>query len=167
MATENVFILGQESGIIRLNTLESIQQADLALASQVRRQLLLLSHDLDLARFGASSWLEALKPFWHERDAMLRILVAHPETALALSHPLLALARRLTSYIQIKKIDPALYPAEESWLIADGLALVREQKPGMAYADMRSLSTAPELTERFNAWFTHASDIAELRSLML
>lgn len=167
MATESKLILGQESGIIRLNTRDSILQADLALASQARRQILLLSRDLEINRFGTDAWLEALKPFWHGRDTVLRILVSHPETALALSHPLLSLARRLTSHIQIRKLDPALYPAAESWLIADGIALVREQKPGTAYADMRSLSTAPELMERFNAWYNHASDIPELRSLML
>ncbi len=167
MATESGLILGQASGIIRLNTRDAQQEADLALASQARRQLLLLSRDLDITRFGNQTWLEALKPFWHGRDTVLRILISHPETALAQSHPLLVLARRLTSHIHIRKLDPDLYPAEESWLIADGLGLVREQKPSMAYADMRSLATAPELTERFNTWFQHASDLTELRNLML
>ncbi len=158
--------LGEESGILRLQSLAALCELDRLLTAQARREILLLSADLEPERFDREDWLNVLSTVLREQQVQLLVLTCDDAPALHHRHGLLTLARRLPSLIRAKQISAADFPAGESQLMVDRIGLVR-RKDGHVYADMRSLATATQCREQFVHLFEHARDIPELRSLAL
>ncbi len=158
--------LGQDSGILRPQSLDETRQLDRLLTCEVRHELLLLSADLDPERFNDTDWLEDLSRALRERQVLLHVLLAADSASVHTRHGLLDLARRLPSCIKVRKRARADLATDESWLIADRLGIIR-RLDGQIYADMRSISTAPQCGEIFMQLFEHAQDLPELRTLPL
>ena len=92
----------------RIETLESIVLATEQLINAARRQLCIFSRDLDFKIYGQSAIAEALKQFaLRNRGDGVRIILQEPANLAGQMHPVLALAQRLPSHIQLRAPEEA------------------------------------------------------------
>jgi predicted GNAT family N-acyltransferase len=105
----------------RLDGVEFVLAATQQLILQSRRQLCIYSRDLDYAIFGQKQIVEALKQFaLNNRNSMVQMIIQEPENLQRQSHPVLALAQRLTSYFLIRaplEVEDIQYPS--TFVISD------------------------------------------------
>lgn len=164
------FQLGSHPDLERFTRPEQAQAHALALLLQARNSLCLYSPDLE-------SWL-----YNHSsvQDACTRLLLANPKNRLRIllrdvgkpvrqGHRLLNLARRITSNLHIRRINPD-HPSDESaYLLADDRGLLLREIPEQygGYA----LYNDPGRARQRQAQFDQAWDISildpDLRSFLL
>ncbi|MBC9251012.1 histone acetyltransferase HPA2 [Pseudomonas alcaligenes] len=124
------FQLASHSPLERFELPEQAQAHALALLQQARHSLCLYSTDLEPWLYNHSS----------AQEACTRLLLANPRNRLRIllrdvsrpvkqGHRLLNLARRLTSNLQIRRINPDLPSEEVAYLLADGHGLLLRPQP--------------------------------------
>lgn len=108
-----------------LSTMPEVRDASLKVAKSAQRLLSIFTPDLEPLIYGEEPFLEAIKRLVLARSyAKVRVLVADPSRALVDNNRFLALARRLTSCIDLRSMSPE-YPASAgAFIIADDKALV-------------------------------------------
>lgn len=93
------------SEAVAVEGLEGFAATALAAVASAQRELLLLSLELDLRLYGSVEFVEAVKRFALSSErAELRLLLNRTELARR-GHPLIALARRVPSRIQIRQLS--------------------------------------------------------------
>lgn len=93
------------SEAVAVEGLDGFAATALAAVGDARRELLLLSLELDPRLYGSAAFVEAVKRFALSSErAELRLLLNRTELARR-GHPLIALARRLPSRIQIRQLS--------------------------------------------------------------
>jgi hypothetical protein len=118
--------LGVSKDTLSLESWDDNRQAALALARQARRTLQIFSRDLEPAIYEQPDFIAAVTQLaTHSRSARIAILLQDPTRAVKEGHRLVELARRLSSYIEIRR--PAQQHAErtEAFLIADEAGVLR------------------------------------------
>ncbi|MVW75863.1 DUF7931 domain-containing protein [Pseudomonas xionganensis] len=164
------FALGAHTALERFNQIEQARAHALALLQQARRSLCIYSHDLEPWLYHHSSVQQACSQFLLASPRnQLRILLRDSSRAVKEGHRLLSLARRLSSNLQIRKLNPD-YPNEElAFLLADDCGLLVLPEPGQfsGYALYQDLVRARQRRSQFDqAWDTSLIDL-DLRSLLL
>jgi hypothetical protein len=108
-----------------LTTMPEVRQASLQVAKSAQRLLSIFTQDLEPEVYGEEPFLEAIKRLVLARSyAKVRVLLADPSRAVVDNNRFLALARRLTSCIDLRSMSPE-YPASAgAFIIADDKALV-------------------------------------------
>ena len=108
-----------------VSTLPEVRAASVKVAKSAQRLLSIFTADLDPLIYGEEPFLEAIKRLVLARSyAKVRVLLADPSRAMIDNNRFLALARRLTSCIDVRAMSPE-YPASAgSFIIADDKALV-------------------------------------------
>jgi len=108
-----------------LSTMPEVRDASLKVAKSAQRLLSIFTPDLEPLVYGEEPFLEAIKRLVLARSyAKVRVLLADPSRALVDNNRFLALARRLTSCIELRAMSPE-YPANAgAFIIADDKALV-------------------------------------------
>lgn len=164
------FILGAHLPLERFNQAEQARAHALALLQQAQRSLCIYSHDLEPWLYHHSSVQQACTQFLLASPRnQLRILLRDAGRAARDGHRLLSLSRRLSSNLQIRKLNPD-YPSEElGFLLADdcGLLLLPELGQFSGYALYQDPVRARQRRNQFDlAWDTSISD-ADLRSFLL
>jgi hypothetical protein len=103
------------------------------------------------------------------RNADVRLLIGDSSNLSPSSHALLALQRRLSSAIQIRKIGHVTETIDENYLVADGCGLLcfSTREPEMAWADYNNVPLATDYTTRFDELWQHAVEDPNLRLLHL
>lgn len=92
----------------RIETLESAVAATEQLISGARRQLCIFSRDLESKLYGQKAIAEALKQFaLRNRGDGVRIIIQEPANLAGQLHPVLELAQRLPSHIQLRAPEEA------------------------------------------------------------
>lgn len=156
-----------------LQPFESRQDArshSLALFGQARRSLCLYSPDLEPWLYNQGEIVQAATAFLlaHPRNR-LRILLADPSPAVRQGHRLLGLARRLTSSLQIRTLNPD-YPAQAcAFLVVDECSLLVRPEPERAagYALYQSPARARALQRQFDSAWERSLSHPDLRSFLL
>jgi hypothetical protein len=122
------FILGETDIRVELSHLLMLQQAAIALLAQAKREVLIVTTNLEHERFDNEDFINALSAFARSsRYATTRILVADPSLAVTEGHRLVKLARKLSSLVEIRQLhdDDIDSSQPQSWLVADDIGLLR------------------------------------------
>jgi hypothetical protein len=108
-----------------LSTLSEVREGSLRVAKSAQRQLSIFTQDLEPLVYGEEPFLEAIKRLVLARSyAKVRVLLADPSQAVIDNNRFLALARRLTSCIELRSINPEHPRNAGAFIIADDKALV-------------------------------------------
>lgn len=135
-----------------------------------KRELLLLSHELDPRFYAADAFVTAVKTFALASErACLRILLNRTDLARR-GHALVALGRRLPSRIEFRELSPEQKREHDGeLLIADGRALLKRKDPRSLTAQW--LADAPadgkRAREAFVQLWEESIPAADLRELAL
>ena len=108
---------------IIVSTMPEVREASLKVAKSAQRLLSIFTQDLEPLIYGEEPFLEAIKRLVLARSyAKVRVLLADPSPAMVDNNRFLALARRLTSCIDMRSMSPE-YPASAG-------ASARPPRPG-------------------------------------
>ena len=164
------FSLGGERQLQHFTSPEQAQAHALALLSQAQHSLCIFTPDLERWLYHHSSVQEACTQFLLANPRnRLRILLNDSTSAVKDGHRLLQLSRRLSSNLQIRKLNPAYSYEENAYLLADGNGLLMrpklEQITGYAlYNDPGRVRVQQNKFDQ--AWDVSVTDL-ELRSLLV
>jgi hypothetical protein len=161
-------VLGRDGGNLPFKTWEDTARAALALVSQAKRSMLLLSHDLDPPVYDNEAISEAIKGLClRSRRADARIVVRDSSYAVKHGHRVVELARRLTTCIEIRRPLPDARESEGVFLVVDGAGIMLRQSPGSpeGTVDFRAPAQARRLTDLFSEIWEHSLPDPELRTL--
>ena len=164
------FVLGSHVDLERFSRPEQAQAHALALLLQARQNLCLYSPDLEAWLYSHSSVQQACTQFLLASPKnRLRILVRDVGKPVRQGHRLLNLARRITSNLHIRRINPD-HPADEcAYLLADDRGLLLREQPEQ-YAGY-ALYNDPGRVRQRQAQFDQAWDLSlldpDLRSFLL
>jgi hypothetical protein len=164
------FLLGKHADLQRFSNPEQAQAHALALLQQARFSLSLYSPDLESWLYSHRGVQEACTQFLLANPKnRLRILVRDVGKPVRQGHRLLNLARRITSNLHIRRINPD-HPSDESaYLVADDRGLLLRELPEQ-YAGY-ALYNDPGRVRQRQAQFDQAWDISvldpDLRSFLL
>lgn len=153
-----------------LDTAEDNRDAALALAQGARRSISILTVDLEPAVYDTEDFIETVKQLaLSSRFAQIRILVQDPTRAVKEGHRLVELARRLSSFIEIRKPHEDYRTTAEAFLIADESGLlyrtVATRYEGIA--DVADAAQARDKLKLFNQIWQRSEPEQELRGLKL
>ncbi len=165
-----LFQLGQDAALQRFSKPTEIREHALAMMQQARRSLCIYSTDLEPWLYHHSSIQEACTRLLvaHPRN-QLRILLRDPTRAVKEGHRLLQLARRLTSSVHIRKLQPDYPDPGGTYLIADNCGLLERPKVDqyVGYALYCDLSRVRVRQAEFDKAWDHGLSDANLRSFLL
>ncbi|UFQ95910.1 histone acetyltransferase HPA2 [Pseudomonas wenzhouensis] len=164
------FTLGQHEHLERFSKPQEARSHVLALIQQAQRNLCLYTDDLEPWLYHHSSVQKACTRFLlNSPRARLRILLRDPTRAVKEGHRLLALSRRLSSNLHIRKLNPDYASDELAFLIADdrGLFLRPELDQQSGYTLYNDPARVRQRQAQFDqAWDTSITD-PDLRSFLL
>lgn len=164
------FVLGQHERLERFSQPQEARAHVLALIQQAQRSLCLYSDDLEPWLYHHSSVQQACTRFLLSSPrARLRILLRDSTRAVKEGHRLLALSRRLSSNLHIRKLNPDYANEESAFLIADdrGLLLRPELNQQSGYTLYNDPARVRQRQTQFDqAWDTSITD-PDLRSFLL
>lgn len=164
------FNLGQDDTRIPLNDLALLQQATEQLLAQARREILIITPDLEFARFDHEGFCRALSAFARSsRHTVTRILVGDPRLAVKEGHQLVSLTRRLSTMIEIRQIDEDHLKAVESVIVADDIGLLRctDRDPWQGSLLPKAIPYAQRWREIFYEWWQRSDEILDFRELRI
>lgn len=169
MPSEVATAVGSET-LQAITSREDARRHTLRLFGQAQHSLCLYSPDLEPWLYNQNDIVQASKRFLlaHPRNR-LRILLADPTQAIRQGHRLLTLARRLTSSMQIRTLNPE-YPAQSAaFLVVDHCGLLVRPEPEYAagYALYQSPGRARALRHQFDSAWEHSLSHPDLRSFLL
>ncbi|MGP0172578.1 histone acetyltransferase HPA2 [Pseudomonas sp. NCHU5208] len=164
------FVLGQHEHLERFSQPPEARAHALALMQQAQRSLCLYSDDLEPWLYNHGSVQQACSRFLLASPrARLRILLRDTSRAVKEGHRLLALSRRLSSNLHIRKLNPDYASLEQVFLIADdkGLLLLPELDQQAGYTLYNDLARVRQHQAQFDqAWDTSIT-APDLRSFLL
>jgi hypothetical protein len=161
-------ILGEDAEPLILKSWQDGAAAALALVSQAKRSIHILSYDLDPQLYDNEPFVAALKEFCLRSGyAEARLLLRDATYAIKHGHRVIGLSRRLTSCIQIRKPLAETREVEGSFLVADGLAVLSRKLAAdpAGTVDFRTLGEARRLLELFADLWERSAPDPELRRL--
>jgi len=160
----------QERTLQRFSCAADAQAHVLTLLLQANRNACLFSPDLEPWLYSNVNIQRACSQFLlaHPRN-QLRILVRDSGRAVRQGHQLLALARRLTSKLHIRKLNPE-YPSEDcAFLVVDSCSLLLRPKTDeqTGYALYNDPGKARLRQSQFDQAWDHSLSDPDLRSFLL
>ena len=111
-----------------IELLDAAQHHQLALEMfrQARREIFILSHDLDAPVLDHADIVEAISQFARDnRYSEVRILLQTPDKANQHGHRLVTLAQRLSSSIHIHKPGPEHQGIIDAYMVVDGNGVIK------------------------------------------
>ncbi len=169
MHLEN-YTLGQSEGNIELTTAEENRHVALELVHQARREVYMVSYDLDAPVFSNQEFIEALSRFVRgSRHAQAHILLQKPDRAVKQGHRLITLAQRLSSRIRIHHPGPEHRDYFETFMVVDGIGyfkrLLADRYEGIA--SFKAPIAGRDLRDLFGAMWERSSPEAQVRRLQI
>ncbi len=149
----------------------ALASALLAMASDARHEILLLSVDLDRALYGSEAFVEAIKQLALSNPrARVRVLVKQPRAAMQAAHRLVELGRRLPSRIEFRELAEERRDGQHAdWLIADQRRFIERDRPEALLARLHGDPTplARMRAVTFQTLWDESPGCAEFRTLGL
>lgn len=166
------FRLGESDTLLRLDGIGEFHRATTALLRQARREVYVLSPDLEPERYNVNEFRDTLSAFIRSsRYTDTRILLGDPTIAVRWGHRVVRLARRLTSKLHIRQLAEEDFRnlANESWIVADNICLLRRdgQDGYQGSLAARAIPHAQRASQRFLELWERAREIPDFRNLNL
>ena len=121
----NNYVIGEQDEVIHLDSMEDNRNAAVALASQCKHSLVLQTYDLDPIIYNEPDFIEAIRQVAvNNSKANIKILIEDPSKVVTSGHRIIELMRRVTSFIQIQKINTDLKTLPDAFLICDETAIL-------------------------------------------
>lgn len=163
-------VVGGDDTAYQVERTEELRRAVAALAGQARRQLDILTPDLEPAIYDATDFLDALRQLAiASRRTHLRVLVGDSESAVKRGHRIIELGRRLTTAIDIYRPAPGTEFGSEGFLLVDDRGLMWRANADRPEASVcfNDPMTVRRLRSRFDELWQEAQPDPELRRLHL
>lgn len=163
-------LLGVTAGAFEVHEREALKSACLALASQARRTLDIVSRHLDPALYDDEGFVEAVKRLaLGHRAARVRLFILDSRPLVAQGHRLIDLALKLTTFIDIRTPARQHQEFNEAWLVADNTGYAHRQFSDRyaAEVDFNGRRRAAALTERLDDMWERGQRDANFRRLHL
>ncbi len=107
-----------------------VRSATLDVVKSARRSLSIFSHDLDPSVYDRIEFLDAVKHLiLTHKFSRIQILLVSPVDAVASGHRLVELARRFSTFFEIRRMNPELKHRNDAFLIADETGVVYRMDP--------------------------------------
>jgi len=164
------YTLGTDPEALVLETSADNRAAVQALASQATRSLHLLTYDLEPRVYDNEPFMEAVAALVRRSPhSRVQILLQSSRLIVTQGHRLVELARRLTSYIELRRPSEPHASLTQTFLIADGVGLLyRELHTGFeGTLCFNAPGRAQELLKLFADAWGHGAPDPELRRLHL
>lgn len=164
------FVLGETTDILPLSGLAALRVAATRLLPQARRELLLISTDLESLRFNNDDFVSALSAFARSsRYTCTRILIADPRPAVEEGHRLVRLARRLSELVEIRQAHEHDLEHLPSVLVVDGMGVLRctSRDPWQGTLNVRAIGHGKRYREQFLEWWERAHEVTDFREMSL
>ncbi|MGD8568392.1 MAG: hypothetical protein PVJ39_09915 [Gammaproteobacteria bacterium] len=117
--------LGEQDKVIHLETMDDNRSAATTVAQQCRRTLHIQTYDLDPLIYDDSDFIEAVRQIAvGSTRASIQILLEDSSKVVTRGHRIIELARQLSSFIEIRKINTDLKNISDAFLVGDETALV-------------------------------------------
>jgi hypothetical protein len=118
-----------------LATRVEFRDAACELARSARLQLNILTYEFEREIYGHPDFVQAVQALaTHHSRARARILIHSPEWASRSGHRLVELARRLSSFIELRGMNEQDRELTSEVLIADGESLLLRDSPDVVHA---------------------------------
>lgn len=118
-------VLGETNEVVHIERMEECRRAALAITKQCKRSLHIVSYDLDPIVYDNAYFIDAVQRLATSGPrAKVQIIVVSPRKVIDHGHRLIELARRLSSHIEIRKINSDLKELKSAYLIGDECAVI-------------------------------------------
>jgi hypothetical protein len=120
--------LGESAELLELSSAKDNYHVALELVRQARREVYVVTHDLDPPVYNQEAFIDALSAFARQsRYSHARFLIRNSDKALKQGHRLLPLAQRLSS--RIKLHNPGFEHRDfiEAFIVVDGIGYIWRQ----------------------------------------
>lgn len=153
-----------------LDGLEDFRHYSLELLQQSNRQIAILSRDLDEPVYGTNHYVQALSDFARSsRHCQVQILIKDTKRAIESGHPLVRLAQRLSSKIEVRKMTQEPNNKEMGFMLGDTTKVLYKNDDN-AYRGFYNSAASREvkqLREEFNYLWQYAEPEPEFQQLYL
>jgi hypothetical protein len=151
-----------------LESIADFSEHSLSLVKQSRRNIAILTRDLDAPVYGTSEFVQALSDFSRSsRNANVRILVKDTKAAIATGHSLVRLAQRLSSKIMIRKMTVEPNNKDMGFLLSETDKLLYKNDDGVyrGFANYAAARESKPLAEEFNYLWQYSEAEPEFQLL--
>ena len=153
-----------------ISTLDEVRAASVQVASRATRLLAMYTQDLEPLVYDQPKFIDAIKKLVLARGyAKVRVLLADPAKAVYESSRFIGLARRITSYIEIRHAHPDFRGNRAAFLVADNRAVVYRSDASRwdGIVDLNDPAVAHRYLEYFDQAWLGSAPHAETRQLHL
>lgn len=164
------FRLGESEDFIRIEGIDAFCKSQLLLISQAKREVFILTPDLEPERYNEPEFASALSSFVRRsRFTDVRILVADPTMAIRWGHHVVTLGRRLTSNLKIRQLSDEDARRQEAWMVVDDIGMLRrEGRDGfIGVLSPRAIPHAQRARRDFIEMWERSSEVPDFRQLHL
>ena len=166
----NEYKLGEHDKVIHLDTMDENRSAVTAIAQQCQRTLHIQSYDLDPLIYDDADFIEAVRQIAvNSTRATVQILLEDSRKIVTSGHRIIELARKLTTFIEIRKINTDLKTISEAFLIGDetGLVYRKQAQRYEGFVNFNDRGRCRQLLADFHDSWEKAVPDPELRRLHL
>lgn len=162
--------LGATDQLIDLSSSEDNRAIALAMVTQGKKTLDIISRDMDPRIYNTIEFSNAVRDLaCQAKYCKVRLLIHDSEPATKRGHYLVKLSRRLSSYIEIRKISNDFKNYNEAFMVVDFQGYIHR---GLAdryegSANFNDPGRARELTEYFDEVWRHSLSEPDLRQLYI
>jgi len=169
---ENIedYILGETEEEITLETSDHSRAISIQMINKCRRDLDIVSRDLDPCIYDTSEMLDAIKKLaLRSRLSRIRILVLQPETLKSRGHRMLDLSERLSSFIKIRRVGKEHSSFNSAMLLVDECGFVRRPHSDRfeGRANFKDRKTVSDMQGEFDLLWNHSQKDPNFRRLSL
>jgi hypothetical protein len=162
--------IGEDAREIRLESRADNQRLAAALVAQAVRTLEIFSRDLEAEIYEQPDFLEGIKALaLRSQHVRIRILLQDPSRVVRDGHRLVEMARRLSSFIEIRRPGHDHRDCNEAFMIVDNTALLHRRLGDRyeGHACFKQPLRARELGNFFEEVWQRAAPHPELQRLHL
>lgn len=165
--------LDQESGATTRRVLalsRDVRSATLDVVKSARRSLAIYSQDLDPSVYDRIEFLDAVKKLiLTHKFSRIQILLVSPVEAVKNGHRLVELARRFSTFFEIRRVNPEYAKRNDAFLIADesGVVYRLDSRRWEGIADTNAPRIAQKYLDQFDEAWQHSEPEPEFRQLMI
>lgn len=162
--------LGETETLLDLDTAADNHDVALELVRQAKREVCIMSYDLDPQVFSHGDFVDALSAFVRQsRQATARILVQKSDKAVKQGHRLIPLAHRLSSSLSLHKPGFEHRDYFEAFMVVDGIGYLKRQLADRfeGVASFKAPIEGRDLTALFNSMWEQSEPDPQLRRLQI
>lgn len=145
-----------------------VRSATLDVVKSARRSLSIFSHDLDPSVYDRIEFLDAVKHLiLTHKFSRIQILLISPVDAVKGGHRLVELARRFSTFFEIRRVHPDFKERNDAFLIADesGVVYRMDTRRWEGIADTNAPRIAQKYLDIFEEAWQHSEPEPEFRQL--